>query len=138
MKAHPMTTEAVNEAARTFSMSHAIAGGAGIVGAVTLSAVIVMLVKQPRTAREWALALISTVVCSLGLGAWVVLYFGLHHALGSANHTEALFGLFQVGGVMFACGLPGWVLVRIAFNTMAKFQDKSLDDAYDDVRGLLP
>lgn len=125
------------QAAKGFTAGHALAGGAGIVGAVTLSAVIVMLVKQPRTAREWALALISTVVCSLGLGAGMVLYFGMHKALGSADQAEALFGLLQIGGVMFASGLPGWVFVRIAFNTMAKFQDKSLDDAYTDVKGLL-
>ena len=112
--------------------------GGAVVGGLTLSALVVMLLKQPRTSREWAVALISTLVCSLGLGAWLVLYLGLHKAVGSGDDAEVVFGLLQVGGTIFAAGLPGWVLVRIAFNTMAKFQDKSADDVYRAGKGLLP
>lgn len=137
-----MTTEAVQEAAsaaaRSFSAGHAFVGGAGVVGGVTLAAVVVMLVKQPRTPREWAIALISTLVCSLGLGAALVLYFGLHRPLASHNDVEVIAGLLQIIGVVFAAGLPGWVLVRIAFNTMNKFQDASADDVVEEVKGLLP
>lgn len=43
--------------------------GGAVVGGLTLSTLVVMLLKQPRTSREWAVALISTLVCSLGLGA---------------------------------------------------------------------
>lgn len=112
--------------------------GGAVVGGLTLSTLVVMLLKQPRTSREWAVALISTLVCSLGLGAWSVLYLGLHKALASPDQTEIVLGLLQVGGAIFASGLPGWVLVRIAFNTMAKFQDKTADDVYRDAKELLP
>lgn len=112
--------------------------GGAVVGGLTLSTLVVMLLKQPRTSREWAVALISTLVCSLGLGAFVVLYLGLHKALASHEQTEVVLGLLQVGGAIFASGLPGWVLVRIAFNTMAKYQDKAADDVYRDAKGLLP
>lgn len=112
--------------------------GGAVVGGLTLSAVVVMVLKQPRTSREWIVALISTLVCSLGLGAFVVLYLGLHKALAAGDQAEVVFGLLQVGGAIFASGLPGWVLVRIAFNTMAKFQDKSADDVYRAGKELLP
>lgn len=112
--------------------------GGAVVGGLTLSALVVMLLKQPRTSREWAVALISTLVCSLGLGAWLVLYLGLHKAVGSGDDAEVVFGLLQVGGTIFAAGLPGWVLVRIAFNTMAKYQDKAADDVYRAGKELLP
>lgn len=112
--------------------------GGAVVGGLTLSALVVMLLKQPRTSREWAVALISTLVCSLGLGAWLVLYLGLHKAVASGDDAEVVFGLLQVGGTIFAAGLPGWVLVRIAFNTMTKFQDKSADDVYRAGKELLP
>ena len=129
-------------AAASAALAKTGAGGAAIGGAVvgglTLSAAVVMMVKQPRSTREWGLALLSTLACSLGLGAALVLYLGLHKALASADQTEVVFGLLQVGGCIFASGLPGWVLVRIAFNTMSKFQDKSADDVYRAGKELLP
>lgn len=113
-------------------------GVGGAAGAVTLAAIVVMLVKRPRTVGEWAVALISTVMSSLALGSWVVLWLGMHKGLSSPDHVEAWGSLMVVGGVLFSCGLPGWVLVRMAFNTMAKYQDKGADDVYKDVKGLLP
>lgn len=112
-------------------------GGGGVAFAVAMAAVVVMVVKRPRTAGEWLIALISTVMSSLGGGAAVILYFSLHKGLSSLDGAEAVLALMQLGGIIFACGLPGWVIVRILFNTMAKFQDKSLDDAYTEVKGIL-
>ena len=118
------------------------AGGAAIGGAVcgglALGTILVMLAKKPRSEKEWAIALISTAASSLGGGAAVMLYFGLHQVLNSAVPLEVYLGLMQLGGVFLACSLPGWLLVRIAFNTMTSYQDKSAGDVYKDVKGLLP
>lgn len=112
--------------------------GGAVVGGLTLSALVVMLLKQPRTSREWAVALISTLVCSLALGGWLVIYLGFNTHAASPDPVVAWFGLLEIGGTIFAAGLPGWVLVRIAFNTMTKFQDKSADDVYRGAKELLP
>lgn len=113
-------------------------GGAGVAGAITLAAVVVMLIKRPRTAGEWGVALISTVVSSICGGAAVVLRLNLHYGLRSGDEVEVYLALMEIIGAAFACGLPGWVLVRVAFNTMNKVQDKSADDVYRDAKGLLP
>ena len=118
------------------------AGGAAIGGAVggglALGTILVMLAKKPRTEREWALALLSTAASSLGGGAAVMLRFGLHQALRSGDDIELYFALMQLGGVFMACALPGWLLVRVAFNTMTKYQDKTADEVYRDAKELLP
>jgi hypothetical protein len=49
------------------------AGGAG------LAAVVVKLMTPPRSPREWAVGLISTVVASIGGGAATIEHFGLQH-----------------------------------------------------------
>lgn len=116
------------EAAGAAAGGKVLIGAGGVAGAVTLAAVVVMLVKQPRAPREWALALISTVASSLGGGAAIVMHFGLMKWAQVADPTEAWVGLVALLGIVFACGLPGWVLVRIAFNTMAKYQDKTIED----------
>lgn len=118
--------------------SHAVwIGAGGAAGAVTLAAIVVMLIKRPRTAGEWAVALISTVMSSLALGSWVVLWLGMHKGLHSPDVIEAWGSLMVVGGVIFACGLPGWVLVRIAFNTMTKLQDGTAQDLRQAVKDML-
>ena len=118
--------------------SHAVwIGAGGAAGAVTLAAIVVMLIKRPRTAGEWAVALISTVMSSLALGSWVVLWLGMHKGLHSPDVIEAWGSLMVVGGVLFACGLPGWVLVRIAFNTMTKLQDGTAQDLRKAVKDML-
>lgn len=76
------------------------AGGAG------LAAVVVMLMTPPRSPREWAVGLISTVVASIGGGAAVIEHFGLQPWVNSS------IGLCAMGGLVFACGLPGWAVVR--------------------------
>lgn len=137
-----MTIESASAAGAAASSSSASAqaiwiGAGGAAGAVTLAAIVVMLIKRPRTVGEWAVALISTVMSSLALGSWVVLWLGMHKGLHSPDAVEAWGSLMVLGGVLFACGLPGWVLVRIAFNTMFKFQDSTAQDVRQAVRGML-
>ena len=129
---------AASAGAAASGSSHAVwIGAGGAAGAVTLAAIVVMLIKRPRTAGEWAVALISTVMSSLALGSWVVLWLGMHKGLHSPDVIEAWGSLMVVGGVLFACGLPGWVLVRIAFNTMFKLQDGTAQDLRQAVKEML-
>ena len=97
----------------------------------TLAAVVVMLMTPPRNKREWAVGLISTVVSSIGGGAITVEYFGLHHWAFSTV------GLCALGGLIFACGLPGWAMVRWTFAFIEKRRDDSIDKVAKDVKELM-
>lgn len=74
-----------------------------------VAAIVVMLWIQPKSPREWALALISTVASSVGGGAALIQHLGLN------AWADSTVGLIGMAGLIFACGLPGWVIVRAAF-----------------------
>jgi hypothetical protein len=93
-----------------------------------LVAVVVMLWIQPKSKREWAMALICTFVSSLGGGAAVIQHYGLN---AWADNTIGLIGM---GGVIFACGLPGWVIVRAVFAWAEKRKGKDLAELIQEVR----
>ena len=103
----------------------AVASGA------TLAAVVVMLMTPPRNKREWAVGLISTVVSSIGGGAAAIQYFALH------DWVHSQIGLLAMGGLIFACGLPGWALVRWLFNFIDKRRDAGIDEIARDVKEVL-
>lgn len=107
----------------------AVAGGASV-----LATIVVMVMKLPRTRGEWAVALISTVVASLCGGAAVIQYWGLATWMTTTNGAMAL------GGIYFVCGLPGWSIVRWAFNFLNKRKDKDLAEiaaeVVDDARKI--
>lgn len=94
-----------------------------------LAAVVVMLYIQPKSPREWALALICTVVSSIGGGAALVQHYGLAH------WATSTIGLVGLGGIIFACGLPGWVLVRAAFAWVDRRKDADLAQLWSELRG---
>jgi hypothetical protein len=87
-----------------------------------------MLMTPPRSTREWAVGLISTVVASIGGGAAMIEHFGLHHWVNSP------FGLCTLGGLIFACGLPGWAIVRWVFNFIDRNRDAGIDDVAKQLR----
>ena len=99
--------------------------------ATVLATIVVMVMTLPRARGEWAVALISTVIASLGGGATVIQYFGVAHWIGSSNGAMAL------GGIYFVCGLPGWAFVRWVFNFINKRRDADLAEVVDDVRESL-
>ena len=68
-----------------------------------------MAITPPKTFGEFLVGLISTVMASLSGGAALIRYMGLTEL---ANDP---FGLATIGGIMFVCGLPGWLLVRAFF-----------------------
>ena len=100
------------------------AGGAG------LAAVVVMLMTPPRSPREWAVGLISTVISSIGGGAAVIERFGLQHWVNSP------IGLCAMGGLIFACGLPGWAVVRWVFNFIDRNRDAGIDEVTRKLRAF--
>ncbi len=127
----PITTTAAAGVAGVAAFK-ALGGFAAVAGAATvLATIVVMVMTLPRARGEWAVALISTVIASLGGGATVIQYFGVAHWIGSTNGAMAL------GGVYFVCGLPGWAFVRWVFNFINKRRDADLAEVVDDVRGSL-
>lgn len=115
----------------------ALGGAAGVtaIGA-SLAAVVVMCTTPPRSGREWAVGLISTVVSSVAGGAWLL------HWLGMADlAASGVTGLAVLFGLCFACGLPGWALVRAAFTWLQRRAGRDLgelaSDAVNDVRRVV-
>lgn len=111
-----------------------LAGGAAGVaaGGAGLAAIVVMLMQQPRSKREWAVGLISTVVGSIAGGAFVVQKFELQGWMNSYTGLVALLGL------CFACGLPAWSIVRWSFTWMLRREGKDLGEVIEDARKVLP
>jgi hypothetical protein len=93
-----------------------------------LAAIVVMLAVQPQSKREWSLALISTVVSSLCGGAAVVQHYNLQ------SWGDNYIGLVAVAGIIFACGLPGWVIVRAAFAWIEKRKNKDIAELVTEVK----
>lgn len=109
-------------------------GGTSLAVAAGLAAVVVMLMTKPKDDKEFAVALISTVMSSLCGGAAVVLWFGLVKWVLVTSPTELYLGFLALGGIFFACGLPGWLFVRLLFNTMEKAKGKTLEGAIHDIK----
>lgn len=127
-------------AAAKAAMSAGVAAGVlGAFGVGSFFALVILLcLKTPRTDREWAAAIISTVTSSIALGAFVVVQIGLHHdLLAAARAGEELaiwLSVAQIGGVIFGAGLPGWMLVRAVFTWMERRADKDIGELVRDAR----
>ena len=101
----------------------AVGGASAVaVGGAGLAAVVVMLMTPPRSPREWAVGLISTVISSIGGGAAVIEHFGLQHWVSAPT------GLCGMGGLIFGCGLPGWAIVRWVFNFIDRNRGAGIDE----------
>ena len=112
-----------------FAAFKAMGGAAGMAaGGAGLAAIIVMLMTPPRTPKEWAVGLISTVVGSVTGGAALITYFNLYHWM------ETPVGLVAVLGLVFACGLPAWAIVRASFTWLIRRQDKDVGELAQDAR----
>ena len=42
-----------------------------------------------------------------------------------------------MGGVIFACGLPGWAIVRWLFNFIDEHRNDSIDQVAKDVKDII-
>ncbi|XJC79858.1 hypothetical protein ACHFCA_34790 (plasmid) [Delftia tsuruhatensis] len=74
--------------------------------------------------------MISTVVASISGGAAVIQHYELHHW---ANNPV---GLVAMLGLAFACGLPGWAVVRWAFNFFDKRRKADIAEVIGEIQDL--
>jgi hypothetical protein len=61
-------------------------------------------------------------------GAAVIRYFELQ------SWAHDYFGAIALIGLAFACGLPGWAVVRWTFNFIDKRENAGLDEVVQDVK----
>jgi hypothetical protein len=101
-----------------------LAAGSGI--AAGLASVVVMSMTHPKDANEWRVALISTVVSSIGGGCALIRYLGIQ------DWASDTLGMAGLGGIMFAAGLPGWALVRWLFAYLNKRRDADITEIIAD------
>jgi hypothetical protein len=104
--------------------------GLGAIGA-GLAAVVVMCMTRPRDDKEWVVAIVSTVMSSVCGGSAFIQWQGIEHWV----YTP--FGLVALLGVAFACGLPGWALIRWFFNYVLKREGRGIDEIVREAKELV-
>ena len=105
----------------------------GVLGAfaAVLVTIVVMAMTLPKTAREFVVAMISTVVFSLGGGAFVIRWFELQHWASDD------IGVVALAAVIFVCGLPAWVMVRGWFVYAELSKHMSLPDMLRELKAVI-
>ena len=93
-----------------------------------IASVVVMLWVQPKSPREWTLALICTIAGSLYGGAYSVRHFGLQ------DWGQTFEGELALGGIRLLCGLPAWVIIRAAFLWVEKRKGKDIVELLTDAK----
>ncbi|WP_213910752.1 hypothetical protein, partial [Pseudomonas aeruginosa] len=104
-----MRTHTMTEPASTAVGGIALYKLLSLLFGAAVAAVVVMIMTRPKSTREWAVALISTVVASVCGGAFVVRWFDL------GTWVQDDVGMIAICGIIFVCGLPAWVIVRAWF-----------------------
>jgi len=131
------TAAGAQGAGQGFGLLAGAAVGTAAIGGFSLAAFIVMVLTQPRSTKEWAVALISTLMGSFGGGAAVIIYFELYKHFVPGDTVLMVLACFELIGVVFTCGLPGWLLVRVAFNTMESWKTKTAAQVASEVKDLV-
>ncbi len=125
-------SEPISSAAAGAAGFKAIGGTAGALGlGAAVATIVVMLMTPPRSPREWAVGLISTVIGSIAGGAAVIEHFQLQAWMTSFN------GLLAVLGIAFACGLPAWAIVRWVFTYIERSRGKDIAEVAREVKEML-
>lgn len=104
--------------------------GMGAIGA-GLATFVVMAMTKPKSDQEWRVALICTLVGSIGGGAALVRWLGIQH------WAQDPFGMVAMLAIVFTCGLPAWALVRALFIFIDKRKDAGLDQIVKDVKEMV-
>lgn len=100
-------------------------------GAATLVTIVVMAMTLPKTAREFVVAMICTVVSSIGGGAFVIRWFDLQH------YAHDDIGVIALAAIIFVCGLPAWVVVRGWFVYAELSKNLSLPEMLRELRAAV-
>lgn len=69
----------------------------------------VVMTRPPRSSREWVVSLLCTLAGSFGVGGFVIAKYNLHVI------ADTWLGGMGLAGIIFACGLPAWAIVRFVF-----------------------
>ena len=101
--------------------------GMGAIGA-GLAAFVVMSMTRPQSSQEWRVALISTLIGSIGGGSALIKYLGIQHWVFDP------FGMIAMLALVFACGLPAWSFVRALFKYLDKKKDSDILEIVREVR----
>lgn len=112
--AEPVSTIGVSAFFKIYGMAIVVILSAALI------ALVVMMIRMPRNPQEWAVGLICTVVSSITGGSFFIVKFGLH------DWVNDVWGVLALGGFFFACGLPGWFLVRLTANFMSQRESKNI------------
>lgn len=100
-------------------------------GAAILVTIVVMAMTLPKTAREFVVAMICTVVSSIGGGAFVIRWFDLQH------YAHDDIGVIALAAIIFVCGLPAWVVVRGWFVYAELSKNLSLPEMLRELRAAV-
>jgi hypothetical protein len=122
-------SEPVSSAAASIAGWKILGGTASVLGiGAALASLVVMLMTRPKTDREWTVGLTSTVVGSIGGGAYAIIKFGLLVSIIAAPDDLTLFfTLCAALGFVFTCGLPAWAIVRLVFVWIGRQDAKGAD-----------
>lgn len=128
MKAQTMS-EPISGAAAGVAGLKAL-GASGVLAGIGAGAAafVVMAKTKPETDKEWRIALVSTVMGSIGGGGALVRYLGIQ------DWVQDPFGMMGMLGVVFLCGLPAWGLVRALFRYLDKRRDADLAEIVKEVK----
>ncbi|MGP5360538.1 hypothetical protein ACTXL1_06995 [Psychrobacter celer] len=94
-----------------------------------LASVVVLIMTPPPSRKEAVVGIISTLICSIAGGAYIVT-----RIFGIQDIDSELTAMF-VGGIFFVSGLPGWFAVRAMFYAMEQNQNRSIVDIVNEIRG---
>lgn len=97
--------------------------------AVMACCIVVMAMTKPPTFRETIVALIVTAVFAICGAEAVGLYF-------SFNFPDTTSGRLAHNGLIFICGMPGWVLVRACFNWSDVNKKKTIVDLVKQIKAV--
>ena len=116
-----------------------IGGAAGAIGfGAALSAIVVMLMTRPRSGREWAVGLICTLIGSFAGGAYAIIKLGLlQEASAAQDDAELVMLVLSMIGIVFACGLPAWAVVRWVFTYIERRDGKDIAEVVKEVREII-
>lgn len=125
--------EEVNQAmAASGSASAAVSSGkaiaaAGVIGGILMTAIVIAF-NPPKSKKETFVAIVSSLVFSLGGACALVIYFGM-------SIPSNIYGLCFFMSLCFMCAGPGWFIIRLLFAQMDKFKDKDVGQIIHIIKG---